>query len=78
MSPKRRQVLQLAFTSETGKNATMRIPDPKEDLTSAEILASMEEIIENNVFFSSGGNFVAPKSARIVETITEDFDITID
>ena len=77
MSQTRRQVLQLSFVAEKG-NATMRIPDPKEDLTPAEILAVMKDIIEYNVFFSSGGSFIAPKSARIVETITEEFDIVVD
>ena len=78
MSQKRRQILQLTFTSETGKSATMRIPDPKEDLTPDVILDVMESIIEDDVFFSSGGSFIAPKSAKIVETITEEFDIVVD
>jgi|GEM_PF-283573 len=79
MSQKRRQILQLYFdTEEKDKTASIRIPDPKDDLTSEEILATMEEIIEGDVFFSKNGDFVAPKSARIVETITEEFDIVVD
>lgn len=77
MSQKRKQVLQLSFIAEQG-NVTMRIPDPKEDLTSAQVLSVMEDIIEGNIFLSARGKFISPNSARVVDTITEEFDIVVD
>lgn len=77
MNQTRRQVLELTFVAENG-DAKMRIPDPKEDLTSEDILTAMVEIIDGNAFTSSKGDFVTPKSAKVIETITEEFDIVVD
>jgi len=70
-----KEVLHMTFMDDGGKNRTMRVPDPRGDLTAAEILAAMEVLIETDILPWFGPR---PKTAKVVETHTELFDITID
>lgn len=73
-----KEVLQLAFINEEGKAITFRIADPKEDLTAEQILGVMQTVIDKGVFTSSGGDLVAASSAKVVETITDEYDINVN
>lgn len=73
-----KEVLHLGFINEDGKAVTFRIADPKEDLTAEEILEAMQTVIDRGVFTSSGGDLVAAGSAKVVETITGEYDIDVN
>jgi len=64
------KTLELRFGTAGGRVAALRVPDPKDELTPAEVQAAMETIIAKNVFTSPSGDFIAVDSARIVERTT--------
>lgn len=64
------KTLELRFGTADGRITTLRVPEPKEGLTPAEVQTAMETIIAKNVFTSSGGDFAIVDSARIVERST--------
>lgn len=70
--------LELLFTNFGGTRVTVAIPEPKEDLTPAEIEGVMNTIITENVFTSPGGDLVGIQGARIVTREVSDFDLVSD
>lgn len=73
-----KEVLHLGFINEDGKTTTFRIVDPKEDLTAEQILGVMQTVIDRAIFMSTGGNLIAAGSAKVVETITDEYDINVN
>ena len=71
-----KKILHLMFLDDAGKSATIRIPDPKEDLTSEQVLVAMNAIKDTNFF----GEWKTKKidGAKIVETITDQIDVEVD
>lgn len=69
-----KEILHLIFIDDLGKTRTVRIPDPKETLTATEIETVMDKLITKNVLRDT---FVNKKGAKVVETLTEEFDITV-
>jgi hypothetical protein len=63
------RTLEMTFvTSFEDRRVTLRVLEPKADLTGAQILAVMNDIVARNVFESSvGADLIEPYSARIVE-----------
>ncbi|MFC7061391.1 DUF2922 domain-containing protein [Halobacillus seohaensis] len=59
--------LELKFLNEEDKVVTISIDQPIEPADETEINAAMDAIIAENCFYSSGGDLVAKKEARIVE-----------
>jgi hypothetical protein len=55
----------MVFRSEGGKEVTLSIADPKENLTLAEVRTVMEDIIAKQVFESKTGNLSQIVEARI-------------
>lgn len=66
------KTLELKFTNEEGRVVTLSLEDPIEPVNPETIQQAMEGIIETNAFYSTGGDFVAIHSARIVERNVED------
>ncbi len=64
------KTLEMAFRSEGGKEVTMSIADPKEDLTLAEVKTVMEDIIAKKVFESNTGDLSQIVEARITSKDT--------
>lgn len=66
-------VLQMNFTTNEGRNFSVRVADPREDLTAAEVQEVME-LIQDLEFFTriKGGRI---KDALTIQTITNEFDI---
>ncbi|HHT70621.1 MAG TPA: DUF2922 domain-containing protein [Firmicutes bacterium] len=60
------QTLMLVFKNAAGKNASLSLAAPREDLTGAEVAQAMQDIIDHNIFVTSGGDLVEISAARIV------------
>lgn len=58
--------LQMVFLNEENKQVTISVLNPKEDLEAAEVEEAMEGIINQNVFFSTGGDLVHILRARLI------------
>jgi|Deesub1362A_J573_1020465.scaffolds.fasta_scaffold00925_10 hypothetical protein len=69
------RTLELRFANQAGRTVTIRVADPREDLTAAEIEAAMQTILAENVFTSTGGDLVGLVDARLVsrEVTTYEF-----
>lgn len=66
------QTLRMVFRNEAGRNVTIALDNPRENLTAAEIEAAMDLVITRNIFTSSGGDLVAKQDIRIIDTTTSD------
>ena len=67
--------LELIFENEDGKNVTYSLNNPVEPADVGEIKAAMEEVIEQDIFTSSGGPVVKIKAARIVDRTVTDLEL---
>jgi hypothetical protein len=61
------KTLQLLFLNEESKTVSISIDNPIEPVDTVALDAAMDAIVTNNVFFSSGGDLVSKKGARVVE-----------
>jgi hypothetical protein len=68
--------LEMRFENEAGRIVTYTLDDPIEPVDHEAVNAAMDTVIEQDAFSSSGGNIVAKRSARVVEQIVEDIDIS--
>ncbi|NPV29929.1 MAG: DUF2922 domain-containing protein [Firmicutes bacterium] len=64
--------LELIFQTAGGGRLRIAVPDPRENLTPAEVEAAMNTIIARNVFTSRTGSATAILGARIVSRDTTD------
>ncbi|MFD2762469.1 DUF2922 domain-containing protein [Lentibacillus juripiscarius] len=67
--------LELKFLNQDGKTVTYSLEKPVEPVDTATITSTMDEIIAQDAFTSSGGNLVSKKSARIVERNVTEIDL---
>lgn len=70
--------LELFFLNAEGRTVKQTVDNPVEPVDPETVNAVMDEIIEQNVFTSSGGDLVAKKEARIVVTEIEDIELDIE
>ena len=63
--------LDLIFKNAVGKKVSLHIEEPKSGITKAEIDSAMQTVLTNNIFTSSGGDFVEAVEGRL-RTITTD------
>lgn len=70
------RVLELRFNNASGRAATVRVPDVKDPYTGAEASLLMDNILTKDIFTSTGGDFVAKDSARIVVTDVSDLELS--
>lgn len=64
------QTLRMTFLNQGNKNVTLSLDNPREDVTAAEVQATMDLIIARNIFTSTGGDLVSKVNARIIDTTT--------
>ncbi len=57
------------------KTVTISLDNPVEPADPTAVEAAMDDIIAQDAFFSSGGNLVSKKLARIVERNVEEIEI---
>ena len=63
--------LDLVFRNAAGKKVTLNIEEPKTGVTKAEIDATMQVVVENNIFNTTGGDIVEAVEGRL-RTVTTD------
>ncbi|MCS7201804.1 MAG: DUF2922 domain-containing protein [Dictyoglomus sp.] len=68
-----RKYIRFIFLDSGGGRFTLRIPDPKDDVTEQELLETMDLIISQNIFQGRSGDLVAKVDARVIETNISDY-----
>ncbi|SDJ10852.1 DUF2922 domain-containing protein [Natribacillus halophilus] len=63
--------LQLRFRNEEERMPTITVNNPDEGLESEQLEDVMDQIIDHNVFYTSGGELVEKVDARIVSRSVE-------
>lgn len=63
--------LQMIFRNEEGRNVTISIADPRDDLQVSEVEAVMTGILERNIFNTSGGDIGSLLKAQLVSRDVE-------
>ena len=58
--------LEMIFVNAGGSRVTLRVSNPRVDLTGGEVKNAMETIVDKDVFTSTGGSLVGIVGARIV------------
>lgn len=71
------RTLELRFKNEADRTVTVRVADPREDLTAGEIKAAMEAILAADVFSSTGGDLVGLVDARLVSREVTTYDLGV-
>ena len=70
------RVVRMTFTTPTGRVYSLTLPNPRADLSKAEIEAAMDAILTKNIFITTGGELVGKRDIKIIDTSTEDlFDL---
>jgi len=72
------KTLELIFENELGRTVTYRLDEPVDPADPEAVNAAMDEVIEQNVFGSTGGNLIKKKGARIVERSVTEIDIEME
>lgn len=60
------KTLEMVFRDAFGKETIIRLADPKDSLTPAEVDAAMDLIVSSNIFTTKTGDLVQAAEARIV------------
>ena len=66
------KILRMVFANQAGGSVTINLDNPRADLTPADITTAMDVIIAKNIFTSNGGDLVAKKDAKIIDTAAND------
>ena len=59
------KTLAMVFRNEAGKLVTLNVAEPRDNLTTAEVQAVMQDIVTKNIFSSKGGNLVQSVDAKL-------------
>jgi len=69
------RVLELKFQLENDGQLTLSVPNPKENLTAADVSQAMQTIVDANIFEREGNSIVGKLSARIVDREVHELNI---
>lgn len=69
------KVLELKLENDAKESLTLRINNPKEDLTEVEVQAGIQAIAATGVFTRDAGPLTNVVSARMVETVYTDYTV---
>lgn len=61
------KVLELRFTTKDDKTATVKITNPRDNVTAEEITTAMQEILAADIFVTKTSSLQAIKAAQMVE-----------
>lgn len=68
--------IELRFRNVDDKLVRFELDNPVDPIDPAVVNEAMDTIIAENVFTSSGGDLLTKESARIVEQIVEEIELT--
>lgn len=74
---KQTSTLVMVFKNRAGKNVSISIDDPRDDLTEAEIKSAMELIIAKDVFKKKNFSLTQAVGAKIINTETDEYDLVL-
>ena len=74
---KQTSTLVMVFKNRAGKNVSISIDDPRDDLTEAEIKSTMELIIAKDVFKKKNFSLTEAVGAKIINTETDEYDLVL-
>ncbi len=60
------KTLQMVFVSELGRNVTISVVDPRDDVTAEQVSAVMADILTHNTFIVAGARLIRAAGARVV------------
>lgn len=63
--------LELQFVNEEGRIVTLSLDAPVDPVDASAVNAAMDTVLLQNAFYSTGGELVAKKAARIVTRTVE-------
>ncbi|PHJ38125.1 hypothetical protein P378_11540 [Desulforamulus profundi] len=69
------KTLEMIFVNVAGDKVTLRVTDPRDDITEAEVRTVMDTIVAKDIFTSSGGALTGVSGARIVSREVTEMDI---
>lgn len=69
------KTLELAFTTENGKTATLSVNMPKEPVDMEAVKAAMDTIIAQEAITTINGKLAAKKHVRLVERSVEEYEL---
>ena len=69
--------LYMTFKTENGKNCTISLDEPREDIEEQEIIDFMNLVIAKNIFMVSGYDLVTATSAKVVNKDTIEYDLEV-
>ena len=67
-----KKVIRLTFGAQDGASMSITLDNPRIGLTKAEIEGAMDAVISANIFAAAGGDLLAKKDAKIIDTTTND------
>ena len=59
------KTLEMVFRNGSGKEVTLSMLDPKDNLTLTQVKAVMQDMVAKNIFTTKGGDLVQVVEARI-------------
>lgn len=69
--------LELIFKNEQDRTVRITLSSPVEPVDSTAVAETMDLILAENIFFSSGGEWTEKAGARVVSRTVEDIDIGV-
>ena len=69
--------LLMTFKTTDGKNVSISVDEPREDITEKEISDAMTLILNKDIFFPNGSSLASLVGAKVVETGTTQFDLVL-
>ncbi|CEI73893.1 DUF2922 domain-containing protein [Romboutsia hominis] len=69
--------LVMTFKTLNGKNFSLSVDDPRENLTESEIKSAMTLVLSKGVFIVNGEELAALVDAKVVQTDTTEYDLVV-
>lgn len=66
------RVLKLTFNTSNGGTTSITLADPRQDITSSEVLEVMNTVISKNIFLSAAGTLTGVRDIKVIDTTTTD------
>ena len=60
------KTLELVFRNQSGKEVTINLANPKDDVTQAQAKTVMQDILTKNIFSTKGGDLAQIVDARVL------------